>query len=127
VASFILTLRDNPDFPPVVIREFGSGSKYLPQIAGELLGRFGDIPARLMSTINRDVKNRRLRKLSPVHIILSLFGMTAATFFLQPMAAVMYRRVTEEELAFDEKFYADRIDAITTILCDGILAGSNDK
>ncbi|OGS36565.1 MAG: hypothetical protein A2293_10695 [Elusimicrobia bacterium RIFOXYB2_FULL_49_7] len=121
VSAYVRTLRNNPVFPRIMLHEMAVGGTHLSVIVEELVGSFGDLLGRLMVAIQAGVKERRIKPIEPVHIIINLMGMTIATFLLQPIIPLFYYRVFKSEFKADDAFFEKRIEVITETLCNGIL------
>lgn len=127
VSTFIRALRANPDFPPVILRELAGGAVEFRQVAAELFAEFDEIPARFERVVAREAKLGRLRPMNPVQVIMNVMGMCTATFFLQPVVTMMYQRVFNKDFVPDDRFFHERISAITDMVCDGIVLKEDSR
>jgi AcrR family transcriptional regulator len=121
VSAYIRTLKDNPDFPCIMLHEISSGGKNIPIVLSELLENFRDVFSRILAGAAQGTSEGRLKPMEPVQIIMNLIGMVIATFLAKPFAPAIYRRVFQKELVMDDAFYEERIRAVTETLCRGIL------
>ncbi|MGA2506154.1 MAG: TetR/AcrR family transcriptional regulator [Chitinispirillaceae bacterium] len=119
ITVYINTFRANPDFPRFIMRELADGGAHLPTIVNLFITGFGDIPQRIYTLLQKEYLQGKLRKVVPIHIALNIVGMCIFTFIARPILAIVDER-TSLHLAFDDRFFADRINAIVTMACDGI-------
>jgi TetR/AcrR family transcriptional regulator len=119
VTVYINTFRANPDFPRFMMREFADGGAHLPRIVNLFIAGFGDVPLRIYTLMKKEMLGERIRDIVPVHIALNIVGMCVFTFIARPVLSVIEKK-TALNLRFDDAFFADRIDAIVTMACDGI-------
>jgi len=119
ITVYINTFRANPDFPRFMIREFADGGAHLPRIVNQFISGFGDIPRRIYTLLQKESLLGKMRTIVPVHIALNIVGMCVFTFIARPVLAIVDER-TSLNLKFDDRFFADRINAIVTMACDGI-------
>ncbi len=119
ITVYINTFRANPDFPRFMIREFADGGAHLPRIVNSFIAGFGDIPRRINSLLRKEASQGHMRTVVPIHIALNIVGMCIFTFIARPILAIVDER-TSLHLKFDDRFFADRINGIVTMACDGI-------
>jgi TetR/AcrR family transcriptional regulator len=120
VTTYIKTLQKNPDFPRFMLREIVDGGDHLPVMVNELITSFGDIPLRIHRMLAAQVKQGTIRRVDPVHFALNMIGMCIFTFIAQPIVGVVSERVNLG-IAFDDTFFADRIETILDMTFYGIL------
>jgi len=121
VTAYTRTLRENPEFPVIMMREFAGGGHDIPTVVEQISSSFMTVPPRLYATLSRAADKGRIRRMEPLHIMMNVLGMTLATFFLRPVAEVVHRKMTGETLRCDENFYRRRIETITRMACEGII------
>jgi TetR/AcrR family transcriptional regulator len=119
VTVYINTFRANPDFPRFIMREFADGGAHLPRIVNLFIAGFGDVPLRIYTLLQKEMLKEHIRSIVPMHIALNIVGMCVFTFIARPVLSVIEKK-TSLNLKFDDTFFADRIDAIVTMVCDGI-------
>lgn len=119
ITVYISTFRANPDFPRFMVREFADGGTHLPRIVNSFISGFGDIPRRIYSLLQNEYRRGHMRTIVPVHIALNIVGMCVFTFIARPVLAIVDEQ-TSLHLQFDDRFFADHINAIVTMACDGI-------
>jgi TetR/AcrR family transcriptional regulator len=123
VATYVNALKASPGFQRLFLRELADGGGAIPSLVEMLLERFGHLGGILFGTLKRGVQEGRLRPIDPVHILINVMGMCAASFIFTPVISTLHRTVMRAELSFDDKFYAARITAITETALQGIMAG----
>jgi TetR/AcrR family transcriptional regulator len=119
VTVYIKTLQSNQDFPRFILREMADGGARLKGLVEVFLANFGDIPRHLYLQLVKETGKGRLRPIPPVHFALNLAGMTLFPFIARPMVNVISEQA-KLNIAFDDAFFRERIDAIVTMACDGI-------
>jgi AcrR family transcriptional regulator len=120
VSAYTGVLRADPDFPPIMVREFADGGPHVPAILDNMIKSFGNMPERIFTTLARGMKAGAIRPIDPPHVFMNIMGMSAATFLIRPIVAAIARKVTRREIIFNDDFYAARIEAIVTMACDGL-------
>jgi len=122
VSTYLNTLKDSPAFPRIFLRELADGGDNLRVIINGFIERFGNVIGRVFGVFKRGVQQGTLRPIDPVHILINVMGMCAASFILKPVVAQMHEKFQRVPVQFDEKFYAARITAITEMALNGIMA-----
>jgi AcrR family transcriptional regulator len=122
VTTYINVLRADPGFPRLFLRELAGGGGSIPSLAERLMGRFGEITARIFGTLRREMNAGRIRPIEPSHAILNIMAMCVGSFILQPLIASIQGRVLESTITLDERFYEERIEAITAMALGGLMA-----
>lgn len=121
VATYIMIMKENPDFVQMILREFADGGKFLKTVIEHLLTAFADTAQFIFNVLQGGIRAQRIKQINPVQIITSMIGMTMATFIAKPLIDAVYTTVLHQHFADDDNFYKERIDVITEILCNGIL------
>jgi TetR/AcrR family transcriptional regulator len=119
VTSYISTLRKNQDFPRFMLREIVDGGAHLPVMVNELITSFGDIPLRIHRQLTAQMTQGKIRRVDPIHFALNILGMCIFTFIAQPIVNIVTARVNLG-IAFDDRFYSDRIEAILDMAFHGV-------
>jgi AcrR family transcriptional regulator len=122
VSTYTNVLKDSPAFPRIFLRELADGGDNLKTIINGFITRFGPIAGRVFGAFKRGVQQGALLPLDPVHIIINILGMCAASFILRPVMEQMHVLFQRSPIQFDEKFYAARITAISEMALRGIIA-----
>ena len=119
VTIYVRTLRQNPDFPRFMLRELVDGGKHFPDLVGDIVTSFGDIPQRIYRLLLSEARRGNLRKIPPVHFALNMLGMCIFTFLARPIISSVNDRVGLG-ITFDDAFFTERIEAIVAMACNGI-------
>lgn len=127
VTVYIHTLRENPLFPKLFIREMADGATHITPIFEKVFAPFGPLALSFMALIKKGMAAGTIRQCEPIHIMLNLLGMSAATFILQPMVSHIYPRLTGGQYTFDDAFYDTRITEITETIMNGITTGERNS
>lgn len=121
VRTYVHALRDNPDFPVIMVHELTGGGKHLPAILTGFLSSFGDLFSMILNAMQIGVAEGRIKPIKPAHIMLNVIGMSVSTFIFKPFVPLIYKQVLNEPIVFDDIFYEERINIIVETLCDGIM------
>jgi AcrR family transcriptional regulator len=121
VSTYINVLKGSPGFPQLFLRELADGGGAIPQLVEGFLSRFGPMVSVIFSAMKKGVQSGKLRPIDPVHVLINIMGMCAASFILKPVLTSLHERILHAELAYDEKFFAARITAITEMALEGIV------
>jgi AcrR family transcriptional regulator len=119
VATYMRTLRANPEFPLFVFRAMSTGSNAIPAAMEELAVKFKDVPATLIETLKREIKAGKIKPVNPAHFLMNMMGMTVSTFLIMPMLRKL-GPAFGVNIEFDEAFQEERIASITDTLLNGI-------
>jgi AcrR family transcriptional regulator len=122
VAAYISALAANPGFPRMLMREFADGAGFLRTVIGDFFSSLGEIPLSVISMLQKGMKDGTVRRMGIPHIMINTIGMCVASFIFKPIVEL----VTEQfdhlgKFESDASYYEARIEAITTMVCDGIL------
>lgn len=120
VSAYINTFAQNPEYPLVLIHQLVHRDKNVPIILNQVVASLGDGPARLIMLLNSEIRAGRVRSIDPVHFIMNVIGMIMVTFFSQPASEII-KQVSGLPFSYDAEFYESRIQAITDMICEGIL------
>lgn len=101
------------------MREILDGGKNVPQLAQNIVSRFGAIPANLFDLVKKEAKKGTIRNVEPLDVILNILGMCIITFAMQPVVKGISAQFGIG-IEFDEKFYQRRIDSIIEMAYSGI-------
>lgn len=119
VSAYITTFAINPDFPRFIIREFSQASPIVLGVLKEIVSSMSIAPQTIFSIYSREMKMGSIRRMEPVHFMINLMGMCAATFAVKTVAEEI-SRISGHGIRYDTDFYKARIKAITEMACDGI-------
>lgn len=122
VETYINTLKSNPDFARLFVREVADGGKHFPAIIQGLISSTGNLPARLIEGFRTGVQNPAFKSVDPVHVMINIFGMCAASFIVQPLISAMFENSGSQKAVFDDTYFEKRIQTITAMACDGLLS-----
>jgi AcrR family transcriptional regulator len=122
VSTYLNTLKDSPAFPKIFLRELADGGNNLLVIIDGFINRFAPVVGRVFGVFKRGVQQGTLRPIDPIHIIINVMGMCAASFVLKPVVEQMHLKFQQTPIQFDDKFIAARITAITEMALHGIVA-----
>jgi TetR/AcrR family transcriptional regulator len=125
VTTFINTIKENPECVRMFLRELVDGSQTIPRILDQVIASFGNLPQRIFAAMGSGIKRGEIKPLEPPQIILNIISMCVSTFFLRPVFSLMYQKVMQRELVYDDAFYRQRIEAIVEMACDGIFFREN--
>jgi TetR/AcrR family transcriptional regulator len=120
VSAYINTFAKNPEYPLVLIQQLLHRDKNVPLILNQVIKSLGDGPARLIMLLNSEIRAGRVRNIEPVHFIMNVIGMIMVTFFSRPASEII-QKVSGLSIPFNAEFYESRIQAITDMICEGIL------
>ncbi|MBD3315342.1 MAG: TetR family transcriptional regulator [Chitinivibrionales bacterium] len=126
VATYINIFKADPGFPRLFVGELADGGESASGVAEELLSRFGDITARIAEILQREMNAGALRRLNPRHVVLNLMAMCAGSFVMEPLIQSRQERSLGTAIAFNERFYEKRIEAITDMALYGLTAKGGD-
>jgi len=121
VTTYLRTMASNPVFPRLFLRELLDDGPYIRVIMENLLTSFSRVPEtmfRMFSTFNNAA---RIKPLDPVHVVFNIIGMCIVTFAGRPFLDLLYRRIRNEPLVFDDAFLEQRINIITEMAYSGII------
>jgi AcrR family transcriptional regulator len=127
VTVYITTFQNNPDFPRMMGRELVDGGTHIPAITEVIMRTFGHLPRRIMQTLQTGMKAGRLRTFNPMQVFMNIMGMCIVTFLAAPLIKTMHQKIMGSELEFTADFYAQRIDIITEMTCNGLIIGEKNK
>ena len=119
VGTYIRTLRSNPDFPLFVFRAISGGGQAVVAAMQELVRDFKDVPVTLLDSLKEEIRAGKVKPIHPIHFLMSLMGMTVATFLMMPMIQKL-GPAFGVKIEFDEEFQEERIRSITDTLLNGI-------
>ncbi len=126
ISAYINTFAQNPEYPLVLIHQLLHRDKNVPLILKQVVTSLGDGPARLIMLLNSEIRAGRVRNIDPVHFIMNVMGMIMVSFFSQPASEII-KRVSGLSITYDDDFYESRIQAITDMICQGILVKEKQK
>lgn len=119
VKTYINALSKDPDTPKLILRELVDGGEMIPVLLNGIMAHSGGIPNKITELARREIRNGKLRRIDPIHVIMNIMGMSVITFLAKPFASAISKQLGFE-LVYDKKFYKERIDAIVTTACDGL-------
>jgi AcrR family transcriptional regulator len=119
VTVYIRTLQRNPDFPRFMARELADGGKHVPDLVGDIVSSFGDIPQRMYRQFLAESRCGTVRKIHPAQFALNLLAMCIFPFLARPFISSVNERVGLG-ITFDDAFFTERIEEIVAMACDGI-------
>ena len=119
VKTYINALSKDPGIPQLILRELLDGGKTIPVILGGIMAHSGEIPRKITELARLEIRNGKVRRIDPIHVIMNIMGMSVITFLAKPFASAISKHLGFE-LVYDEKFYKKRVDAIVTTACDGL-------
>jgi TetR/AcrR family transcriptional regulator len=119
VSAYITTFAEQPDLPKMLIREIASASPVFLNVIGDVFATFKIVPETIFSVYYRCLKRGEIRRHAPLHFMMNLMGMCAATFLVKPVVENLSRK-TGQAIEYTPGFYKNRIAAITEMACDGI-------
>jgi AcrR family transcriptional regulator len=119
VSAYITTFVSNPDFPRFVIREFSQASPTLLGVLKEIVSSMSIAPQTIFSIYAKEMKKGGIRRMEPVHFMINLMGMCAATFLVKTVVEEISKN-SGHGIRYNNDFYKTRIKAITEMACDGI-------
>jgi TetR/AcrR family transcriptional regulator len=120
VSAFIEIIRANPEFARLFFRELVDGGERLPGAFNLAFERVRDVPMRIVATYLSEVAAGNARKIHPVHFIINIMSMTIVPFLLKPVLEILPEKLGYK-LSLNAAFFSERVEAITTMACDGIL------
>jgi TetR/AcrR family transcriptional regulator len=120
VSAYINTFAKNPEYPLVLIHQLLHRDKNVPIILKQVVTSLGDGPARLIMLLNSEIRAGRVKNIDPVHFIMNVIGMIMVTFFFRPASEIIHQ-VSGLSISYNAEFYESRIQAITDMICEGIL------
>jgi TetR/AcrR family transcriptional regulator len=120
VSAYINTFARNPEYPLVLIHQLLHRDKNVPFILKQVITSLGDGPRRLIMLLESEIRAGRVRRIDPVHFIMNVIGMIMVTFFSRPAAEII-KQVSGLSISYNAEFYESRIQAITDMICEGIL------
>ncbi|MBD3346404.1 MAG: TetR family transcriptional regulator [Chitinivibrionales bacterium] len=127
VSLYIRTMQANPDFPHLFLREVADGSRFLPEVVKGIATYFADVPRAILLALERESAQGHVRRIDPLHFIVNVMGMCAASFIVKPMVTQL-QGLIPDMAPFDENdYFGTRIRAITEMACDGICIGRKSK
>jgi TetR/AcrR family transcriptional regulator len=127
VATFINTLKDSPSFPRIFLRELADGGDSIHAVIDGISTRFGGTMGRVFSTFKQGVQEGTLLPVDPIHIMMNIMGMCAATFIFKPVAEKLSEKFQQTPVQFDDKFYSARIMVITETALHGLLVARRES
>jgi AcrR family transcriptional regulator len=119
VRTYITMFAENPDFPRFIIRELSQNTSDIHEYIREIITSMAIVPTTITTIYNKELARGAIKQLDVMHFMINVMGMCAATFIIQPMAAILSKD-RGATLVFDAQFYEQRIRAITDMACDGI-------
>lgn len=119
VKTYINALSKDPDIPKLILRELVDGGKMIPIILSGIMAHSGEVPRKITELAGQEIRNGKVRRIDPIHVIMNIMGMSVITFLAKPFASAISKHLGFE-LVYDEKFFKKRIDAIVTTACDGL-------
>ena len=108
-------LHENWHLPKLILRELANGAPVLHQVLDEVVGKDREkIAQRFTDNLAEGYRKGSMRRVDPIHTMLSLMGMVAFPFIAIP--------VMEPLLASKggDQFWQERPDAIIDLLLQGI-------
>jgi AcrR family transcriptional regulator len=119
VRTYITMFAENPDFPRFVIRELSQNTSNTHEYIREIITSMAIVPTTIITIYNKELARGTIKQIDVMHFMINVMGMCAATFIIQPMAAILSKD-RGNALVFNAQFYEQRIRAITDMTCDGI-------
>jgi TetR/AcrR family transcriptional regulator len=121
VSSYIMVFSTQPELPVILIRQLLSRGGDARGIAKYIIHAVGDGPLRIAALFQKEMKAGTIIKTDPVQLMVSIMGMILFTFLSQPIAKAVEKE-TGFIVKYDNVFYKARINFITDMVFEGIMA-----
>jgi TetR/AcrR family transcriptional regulator len=119
VTAYINMFSENTKFPVMILQQIQTNSRYLPLIIDTVFNGLGDMPKKVSAILNANQKNGTIRKTQITHLVINIAGMIMMTFVAQPIVGIIAQK-THIPIQYNDAFYRERIEAITSMICDGL-------
>ncbi|MBN1577991.1 MAG: TetR/AcrR family transcriptional regulator [Chitinispirillaceae bacterium] len=121
IAVYIRTLRSNPDFPRFMLREMADGGTNLSELIESVAPMLKNIPIEINRRLSAGMESGRIKRISPLHLMLNILGMCIFTFIARPIVIEINKQMPLG-IEFDAAFFDMRIETILDMAMHGIAA-----
>lgn len=116
IHAYIDLLARNPELPRLMVSEIMEGGTHMMRVADRIFAETGLTPPRLIGPfIEKAVQQNRIRPVDPMQTTISVIGMCIFYFVARPLLVYVWGEPADEE-----KFIADRKNAIVDLILHGI-------
>lgn len=117
ISNYIEHLRQNPRIIRFILWEIGHGGQMFVEVVSEVFSESeSKTPHSFIKKIEQAVQEKKIRPLDPLHLLLSMIGMSIFVFIAQPLVESIFSGVQVTDSAFIEK----RKDEIFQLIWQGV-------
>jgi AcrR family transcriptional regulator len=117
IYKYIEQIQKNPQVVRFILWEISKGGTSLKEIFAEISQIRGEnIPQLVLKKLNYAIKDKKIRKIDPQQLVLSVIGMSIYVFIARPIIEAVF----EDLNVLDDHFLERRKEAVFDLVWNGI-------